>query len=151
MAYYGLFHSRLDYAVTSWGHAPSAEIVFKIQRRAIRVLAHKGYREDCRDDFVELKVLTLYSSFAYKCAIYAHQHPGLFKPPQHKHNTRFVNKDMVAVPYNRIDRVKNITNYWAVKTYNKLDKETRKMPLTQFKVKVKKYFTEKALYSLNEL
>jgi ribonuclease P/MRP protein subunit RPP40 len=42
-----------------WGHSPASIRLFKLQGRAIRIMANIGYRTDCRLYFNKLKILTL--------------------------------------------------------------------------------------------
>lgn len=151
--YYGLFQSKLEYAILAWGHSPHAELIFKIQRRVVRILSHKGYREDCRQDFIRLEIPTLYSIYAYKCAVYAKEmiESGVYQPPRHDHHTRFAGNNNIAPRYNRVNRTRNSANYWAIKIYNYIPEDYKRESNKQFAMLVKKFFTKKALYSLDEI
>ena len=151
--YYGLFHSRLEYAILAWGHSPHAEKVFKIQRRVVRVIANRGYQEDCRSDFVELQIPTLYSTYAYKCAILACEHlaEGKYNLPAHTHSTRFATGQNIQHPCPRTTRARNSRNYWAPKIFNGLP-EGLKDAMTNLSPghtkKLREHFINKTMYGL---
>lgn len=149
--YHGVFQSKLEYALLAWGHSAHAEIVFKIQRRAVRVLAGRGYREDCRQDFRDLGILTLFSAYAYNCAIHAYDQlaQGRINTPGHTHHTRFAVGNL-TVPFFRINRTKNCS-YWAIRIFNQLDNNITSLPRAEFAAKTKDLFKNRALYSLQEL
>ena len=44
MAYYALVHSLATYCILAWGNTPSSAHIFKLQRRAVRVLGGAGFQ-----------------------------------------------------------------------------------------------------------
>lgn len=62
-AYFALCHSLLSYAVLAWGQASNLARIFALQRRAIRIISGLNYRDDCREKFRNLKILTLPSIY----------------------------------------------------------------------------------------
>jgi hypothetical protein len=53
----------MSYGIMFWGNSPHSPVIFKMQKRAIRILMGIGYRESCRESFQELKILTLSSQY----------------------------------------------------------------------------------------
>jgi len=45
----------MSYGIMFWGNSPHSPVIFKMQKRVIRILMGIGYRES----FKELKILTL--------------------------------------------------------------------------------------------
>ncbi|KAK9497311.1 hypothetical protein O3M35_004652 [Rhynocoris fuscipes] len=64
--YYGLFHSHLSYGIELWASSTDGALVFKLQKKAVRILAYKGNGDSCRCIFKELKITTLTSLFIYR-------------------------------------------------------------------------------------
>ena len=62
-AYFGYFHSVMTYCLFNWGHSAHMSKIFALQRRCMRVIANLGYRECCRFQFGEMRVLTLPSAY----------------------------------------------------------------------------------------
>jgi hypothetical protein len=63
--YFSYFHSVMTYGLILWGNSTLAESVFRIQKKAIRLMMGYGYRETCRDLFNELHILPLKSKYIY--------------------------------------------------------------------------------------
>ena len=51
-AYYGVFHPHLLYGISLWGNSTEAIRVFKMQKKAVRILAKAGYRDHCAELFI---------------------------------------------------------------------------------------------------
>lgn len=64
-AYFGIIHSCISYAILVWGHSSHSTHVFAAQRKAIRIIANLKYRDDCREAFKGLGILTLPCIYIY--------------------------------------------------------------------------------------
>jgi hypothetical protein len=53
----------MSYGVIFWGNSSNSSVIFKKQKRVIRIIMGYGYRESCRKLFKELKILTLPSQY----------------------------------------------------------------------------------------
>ena len=73
-AYFALVHSHIKYCILAWGGSPASEYVFRLQRRAVRVVGNLGYRDDCREVFVKQNILTLHCEFILACVLFVHAH-----------------------------------------------------------------------------
>ena len=49
--YFSYFHSLLMYGIIFWGNSLVSKDIFKIQKRAIRIIANKCRRESCKHIF----------------------------------------------------------------------------------------------------
>jgi len=65
MVYHSLFHSITSYGILFWGNSPHSPIIFKMQKRVLRILVGVGYRDSCRELFKEQKILTLTSQYIF--------------------------------------------------------------------------------------
>jgi hypothetical protein len=72
MAYFGLIYPHLAYGIRLWGSCSKQrfERVFRLQKKAVRIIAKLDYRESCRNSFRELNLLTLASLYILKVSIY---------------------------------------------------------------------------------
>ena len=70
MIYYSLFHSVMSYGIMFWGKSPHSTVIFKMQKRVIRILMGRCYRESCRELFKELKILTLQSQYIFSLLLF---------------------------------------------------------------------------------
>ena len=77
-AYFALVHCHVRYCIMAWGCSSASDYLFKIQRRAVRVLSGIGYRDDCRNSFVNHNILTLPCEYILSCIVYANTHRHTF-------------------------------------------------------------------------
>ena len=61
--YYALFHSVISYGIIFWGNSSHSYIIFRIQKKAIRIMEGCGNRVSCRNLFKKLKILPLTSQY----------------------------------------------------------------------------------------
>jgi hypothetical protein len=55
MVYYPCFHSAMSYGIIFWGNSTDSTKIFKIKKRAIRIITESKNRDSCRDLFKNLK------------------------------------------------------------------------------------------------
>lgn len=150
MAYHSLFQSYCSYAILAWGHAAQAGRVFGLQRRAVRVVQGLHYREDVKDTFVNLGILTLPSLYIWNCLVYFKKNLSKysFHSETHDHNTRF--NSNIDQGFLRLSRSFISTNYYGPKFFNKLPQYIRVLDDKSFARVIKKYLLGAAFYSVQE-
>jgi hypothetical protein len=148
-AYFALIQSQLQYCITLWGHSPASIRLFKLQRRAIRIMANTGYRTDCRLYFNKLKILTLPCLYILRCLQYIKNNPDQYKKLKsfHDYSTR---KSDYSFDVFRLNRSRHGLNFYSIKFYNVLPHVFRKMSPDLFKMKIEKYLLAKSFYSVEE-
>jgi hypothetical protein len=70
MVYFSYFHSIMSYGLIFWGSSCHSNIVFKLQKRAIRIMMGIKDRESCREYFRKLKILPLQSQYIYSLLLF---------------------------------------------------------------------------------
>nr|CAH7765842.1 unnamed protein product [Callosobruchus chinensis] len=55
----------MQYGLNIWGSSSEATRVFKIQKKAIRIIMGLGFRDSCRSSFSELQIMPLPSVYMY--------------------------------------------------------------------------------------
>ena len=150
MTYFAVFHSLISYCVMIWGHSAMCGRIFALQRRAVRIVAGIGFREDCKHAFVSLGILTLPSLYIYRCLQYIKKNITQYNTNNsiHDHNTR--GKDDLRAEKQRINKGRCSTNYWAVRFHNCLPENVRQMPGGIFEKRVKKFLLDNAFYCFND-
>lgn len=148
MAYHSLIESYLMYALLSWGQAPAAVRLFRLQRRAVRVLAGISYRDDCRDSFRGLGIMTLPSLYIFQCLKYVRANIGDFSTRSlvHDYNTRTGNN--LVFSFNRLTATKSSLTYYGPLLYNLLTEDVKGMPDNTFFNHIKGLLISKAYYSV---
>lgn len=150
MAYRSLVESYLRYAVLSWGHAPAAKRLFGFQRRAVRVVAGIGYRDDCRSCFVQFKLMTLPSIYILECLKYVKMNEDNFSTRSmvHDHCTRYAG-DLV-VPCHRLSATRSGIRFLGPWLFNLLPSSIRNLPVGEFTRRIADYLLTEAFFSVQE-
>jgi hypothetical protein len=99
LAYFALVHCHIEYGILIWGHSGTLYRIFRLQRRAVRVIANLGFRDDCREHCPKLKILTLPAIFIYRCLEYVIKNPKLYPKlsSYHQHSTRSQDIDHISL------------------------------------------------------
>jgi len=63
--YYAFFHSVLSYGIIFWGNSLRSAIIFRIQKKTIRIMEWCRNRVWCRGLFKKFQVLPLKSQYMY--------------------------------------------------------------------------------------
>jgi hypothetical protein len=63
MVYYPYFHSIMTYGLIFWGNSHYSSIIFRLQKRIIRIIAGIRGRDSCREHFKKLRILPLQSQY----------------------------------------------------------------------------------------
>jgi hypothetical protein len=71
-AYYGLVYPFLTYGIAVWGHSCKkyTRCVFILQKRAVRYIAGLRPTDTCRESFVRLRIITLYSLYILEVILF---------------------------------------------------------------------------------
>jgi hypothetical protein len=150
--YYSYFHSIMTYGVMFWGNSSHAERIFKIQKRAIRIIKGISHRESCREHFISMKILPLRSQYIYSLLKFVVTNREIFDSNRdyYQINTRR-NKDLHM---NQVNLMKygNGVFHMAVKMYNALPNEIKITfnNINNFKQSLKDFLYTNSFYTLNE-
>ena len=63
IVYYSYFHSIMTYGLIFWGNSHYSNIIFRLQKRIIRIIVGIRGRDSCREHFNKLKILPLQSQY----------------------------------------------------------------------------------------
>ena len=152
VAYFALFQSHLCYGLLAWGHAASCERVFSVQRRVVRVLDGIAYRDDCRQSFIGLRLLTLPCLYIFECIKYVLNNNDRLSYRYHNdvHNYNTRGSSNIRLDSLRLTRARNATNYYGIKLYNAMDVGVRSLPIKALLKLLKTYLLDKAFYRIDD-
>lgn len=150
LTYFADFHSIATYGILLWGVSSSMGEVFRLQRRAIRVLCGVHFQEDCKPLFRSRKIMTIPSTFILTSLMYMHTNKGNATRNLHYHDYNTRGNNNLVVPYHRVNKSQHTTNYLAVKFYNRLPTRLQELNTSQFKKTIRNLLIEKAYYSTSE-
>jgi hypothetical protein len=70
MIYFVYFHSIMSYGIVFWGNSTDNDQIFKLQKRAIRVMTNSSNRISCHGLFKELGILSLCSQYILSLVLF---------------------------------------------------------------------------------
>jgi hypothetical protein len=88
--YFAYFLSLLKYGILLWGNFRNLKKVFKLQKRAIRLIANISSTASCMPYFKNFKIMTLPCFYIYEIILYTKMSLSNFKTNSmfHSYNTR---------------------------------------------------------------
>jgi len=83
-------HSIIAYSIILWGNSLYSNNIFKVQKRAIRIIVNAGNRVSCRELFKKLNILPLHSQYILSLLMFVVQNIEEFTSNSEVHsiNTR---------------------------------------------------------------
>lgn len=149
-AYFGLIHSNISYAILAWGHSPHAKQVFKLQRKAIRIISGLNYRDNCKTEFSRLNILTVPSIFIQQCLIYVKNNENNYTHHYQIHSYPTRHRDFIIPSNNRLCKTRDGINYFGIQFHNKLPLQIKTLDQRHFKIKVKNILARNAFQNFEE-
>jgi len=151
MVYHFLFHSIISYGILFWGNSPHSPIIFKMQKRVLRILVGVGCRNSCRELFKEQKILTLTSQYIFSLLLFIIQNRGHFASNSSFHNIS-TKKKVLHLPHSSLTMYQKGVLYSGVKVFNALPATLKDISSNpkHFKVALKRYHLAHSFYCLHE-
>ena len=140
----------LNYGLLLWGDASKLYLnkVFKLQKRALRVISNSSYLASSEPLFKKFKVLNIFNMYKKETAIFMYKYKnnmlpssfdGLFVDHKSNHNYNTRNNDDFQVHMYRIENILNT----GPKIWNNLPKHVKcSKTISQFKRNVLLYFDQ---------
>ena len=145
-------HSIISYGIIFWGNSSHSNIIFKIQKRIIRIITHSHHRTSCQDLFKNLNILPLQSQYVLSLAMFVVENPGEFITNS---DIQFLNthqKSHLHPSSARTTKVQKGVHYMGVKIYNKLPPKIQSLSTNkkQFYKTLKKFLLLGSFYTIEE-
>lgn len=141
--YFSKIYSRLINNIVIWGGCSEGHLsrIFKIQKKAVRIMCRKRKTEHCKALFKKLCLLTFPSLVIKEAALFAKNHCDKFNQ---RNMTCLLDKFSLSVTERSAD-------VFCKRVFNRLPTDIRKIDsLSLFKKRLHGYLLDKAFYSLTE-
>jgi hypothetical protein len=79
MVYFSTVHSIISYGIIFWGISTHSKLIFKIQKRIIRIIMNSGNMASCRDLFKKLDILPLQSQYIFSLLMFVVKNKDFFQ------------------------------------------------------------------------
>jgi hypothetical protein len=107
------------------GNSSYSSVIFKMQKRVIRIIMGHGYRESCRVLFKELKILTLLSQYIYSLLLFVFNNRDYFVSNSVYHNINTRQKNDLHLPQVSLAMYRKGVYYSGINIFNGLPKAIR--------------------------
>ena len=148
--YYAYIHSHISYGIALWGNHYTSIRIFKLQKKAIRIICGSDVQAHCRPLFVKLNVISLPSLYVYNCILYVKKNMNKFLSHHDVHNYNTRNCSDIVPEFCRFSTTQKNLHNMSVNFYNRLPKSVRDMEYKKFKVHMKKELIASCLYSVQD-
>jgi hypothetical protein len=82
MVYFSTVHSIISYGIIFWGISAYSKIIFKTQKRRVRIITNSDNRDSCRELFKKLSILPLQSQYILSLLMFVVKNKDSFKQTQ---------------------------------------------------------------------
>lgn len=151
-AYYGLIYPHLTYGVVVWGSSANSELlrVFRLQKKAVRIVAKLRKRESCKPAFKQLKLLTLPSIYILETVLFCTSKCDLTRGSDiHHHNTR--GRENYRTGHHRTVVYEHLPSQAGVTLINSLPNNIKNAPVPKaLKARLRNFLSSQAFYSVSE-
>jgi len=147
--YYSFLHPYITYGIEVWGKAYNMYLLslFKLQKRAIRIIKSVNRMCESAPLFFDLKILDLYKVYQLHVLLFVFKYKNALLPPvfntffhylEHSHNTR--NRNLFRVPLFREAISQKVLRYQGVILSNSFNnKISSNLGYHTYKKKLKSY------------
>ena len=102
--YFSYFHSAMTYGIIFWGNSTDCNNVFKLQKRAIRLITKSDRKTSCRGLFKDLNILPLKSQYILSLSLFVVKNIEILKSNVDIHTRNTRNKFDLFLPYTRLTK-----------------------------------------------
>ena len=152
MVYYSYFHSIMTYGLIFWGNSHYSNIIFRLQKRIIRIVVGIRGRDSCREHFKKLKILPLQSQYILSLLLFVINNRDYFMVNSEIHNINTMTKSNLHRPISNLSAYQKGTYYSGIKVFNSLPSQIKDLShnRNQFKRALKNFLYFHSLYTLDE-
>jgi hypothetical protein len=146
--YYSYFHSVMNYGLLFWGSSTESIKIFKLQKKMIRIIMGYKSNHSCRELFVALGILPLYSQYISSLLLFLNKNKNQFQVNSEIYHYSTRQKSHLHQPSANLTKYQKGVYYLGVEVPTYINEEfdnTKK-----FKKILQKCLNEKSFYSLKE-
>jgi hypothetical protein len=131
LIYYSYSHSILSYGIIFWGNTPHSNVIFKMQKKIIRIMTGIRNRDSCTEHFKKLKILPLQSQYLLSLLLFVAENTDYFRLNSEIHGFNTKNKCNLHLPRTKLTIFQKGPYYSGITAFNNLPTHIK----TVFKLK----------------
>jgi len=152
MVYFSTVHSIISYGIVFWGISTHSKIIFKIQKRLIRIITNSGNKDSCQDLFKKLYILPLQSQYMFSLLMFVVTNRDFFETNSDIHSFNTSSQYDLQIPAENLAVFQKGVWYSGVKIYNHLPPTLKQLSydFSKFKTALKRFLFSNSFYTLEE-
>ena len=152
MIYFAYVHSIMSYGIIFWGNQLYSDKIFKIQKRAVRIITNSRTRDSCRKLFQRLEILPLYSQYIFSISMFVVKNKHLYNTNNQIHSFHTRHKTNLHQPIANLTKYQKGVYYSGVKIFNNLPKEIKDLTnqTAPFRNSLKRFLLLNCFYNREE-
>lgn len=152
MVYHAYFHSVMTYGIIFWGNSTNSPKIFRIQKKALRIITHTKYRSSCKPLFKDLQIKTLFTEYAVKVLKFTRQNLDYYSKNEDKHKYSTRNAYKLNIIQHKTTFFGKSLYYSGIKMYNNLPKiVSDEKNDSKFNTLIDAIFENQYFYSIQEI
>jgi hypothetical protein len=150
--YFSYVHSIIIYSIIFLGNSSDSYNIFKLQKRAIRIIMNAGNRISCRELFKKLNILPLYSQYILSLLLFVVKNTDEFTTNSEVHTINTQHRSGLHPPSIILTKYQKGVSYWGIKIFNHLTQNIKNLPwnVKKFKLTLIRFLLMGSFYSLDE-
>jgi hypothetical protein len=150
--YFSYIHSIITYGIIFWGNSTGSDEVFKLKRRANRIITNSHSSTSCCILFKELNILPVQSHYVLSLAVYVAKNINDFTTNSDNHAINTRHKSSLYPPLLRLTKYQKRAYYTGIKIFNCLPLTIKELSgnIKHFKKSLKKFLLQGSFYTVEE-
>jgi hypothetical protein len=152
MVYYSYFHSIMTYGLIFWGNSHYSNIVFRLQKRIMRLIVEIRGRDSCREHFKKLRILPLQSQYILSHLLFVVDNGNYYRMTPEIQSINTMNKSNLHLPVSNLSVYQKGPYCSGIRVFNNLPSQIKDLShnRNQFKRALKNVLYFHSFYILDE-
>jgi hypothetical protein len=141
----------MTYGLIFWGNSYYSNIIFRLQKRIIRITVGIRDRDSCREHFRKLKILPLQSQYVYSLSLFVINNKYYFEVNSAIHNMNTRTKSDLHLPLSHLPIYQKGTYCMGITVFNSLPAPIKNLSHNiEFKSALKSFLYFHSFYTSDE-
>jgi hypothetical protein len=142
----------MSYGIIFWGSSWHSSIIFRLQKKVIRIMEGSWNRVSFRSLFKKFQILPLKSQYMLSLLMFVVQNKTLFTTNTENYNLDTRQRNNLYLPQANLTTYQKGACYSRIKIFNNLPSEIKNVAGNQkkFKIALKKFLYTYSFYTLEE-
>jgi hypothetical protein len=152
LIYFSYVHSLISYGIIFWGDSVHSKLIFKIQKRIIRVITNSNRCDSCRQLYKQLQILSRKSQYIFSLLLFIAKNRDLFQSNSQIHDINTCYNYNLHLPSANLTLFQKGVLYSGSRIYAHLPLNIKLLSndVKHFKTTLKNFLLENSFYNVEE-